>query len=241
MIRLLRFSQDVDAEHRAAGDQLAAAVAEAQAVFDRLGVSATANRWLADMQWKRALAAALVGDLLDGPRRTVVEIGGGLSGLTLALARTHDYRLLEKATHEREEDYRRVEEEIGTRFLEAGDWADVEARPADVLVANDIFPNVDQRLYEVVERYEPLVPELRFSLTYYENEVFEVERLVSGERLMMKPWGLRELRGFVDWLVDERGHECGPGSREQLVYEDLSGRLFRNRRNIVLAWITRAG
>src|SRR5262249_12055581 len=69
---------------------------QAAELFRGLGVRATANDWLLRQDWKRALALPLYRDLLgEGPRRRVLEVGGGLSALTLALARRHDYALVE--------------------------------------------------------------------------------------------------------------------------------------------------
>ena len=205
-LRLLHLSPDVCAAHQTAADRrLLAGIREAGATFATLGLEPVADRWLERDAWKRIVAELLLGDLLSdrAARRRVLEVGGGLSRVTLALLASHDYTLVDRADHEGASVYARVEEAIGRRFVRIGDWHDVaESGPFDVVIANDLFPNVDQRLYEFADRYVPLAAELRLSLTYYENTSFDVVREATGERLVIKPWGLREVTEFVDFLAD---------------------------------------
>lgn len=238
MLEVCHFSPAVCDANRDAGDRLLAEpLAAADALFARLGVTAVSNAWHRQSPWKRALAALVYGDLLaGGPRRRVLEVGGGLSGITLALTRAHDYRLIELATHEGEQDYRKVEGHLGRPFVTVGDW---DALPPpdsqDVVIANDLFPNVDQRLDAFLAKYLPAAREMRLVLTYYENTVWQVRRVSSGETLTVKPWGLADVTRVLDGLAAR----YGPYDRTQLVYEDYEGRLFTNRRNIL--WVRLAG
>jgi hypothetical protein len=240
-LRLLHLSPDVCAAHRIAADRrLLGGLREVGATFATLGLEPVADRWLERDAWKRTVAELLLGDLLSdrASRRRVLEVGGGLSRVTLALLASHDYTLVDRADHEGASVYARVEEAVGRRFVRIGDWHDVaESGPFDVVIANDLFPNVDQRLYEFADRYVPLAAELRLSLTYYENTSFDVVREATGERLVMKPWGLREVTEFVDFLADQAGVDLGAENRDQLVYEDYRDRLFANRRNVLLFWL----
>ena len=206
-------------------------------LFTRLGITGVANDWLLKMPWKRSLAWLMYGDLLGNRAapRNILEIGGSLSYITLELARRHRYRLLEKANHETADDYRRIEQHLHLDVVQIGDWFDydVSLQPLDLLIANDLFPNTDQRLYELIDRFLPLINELRLSLTYYEDTFFEVTRDTSGERLTIRPWGLREVRHFLDYIVETYPGVCSSLNPDEVKYEDLSGSVFGNRRNVI--------
>lgn len=143
---------------------------------------------------------------------------------------------MDLATHEGADAYGRLEDHVGEDFVTVGDWSEVEV-PADfdLVVANDLFPNVDNRLYEFVDWGLERAPELRLVLTYYEDTVFRVERTSTGEILTVQPWSLRELRHFLEDLERDRPQLVGDVDWSQIRYEDHSGELFGNRRNIVVA------
>ncbi|MBI1830209.1 MAG: class I SAM-dependent methyltransferase, partial [Planctomycetes bacterium] len=169
--------------------------------FQSLGIHGIADEWLQQQPWKRVLAFQLFHDLLDPstPRRRILEVGGGLSAITERLALQHDYSLIELATHEKEENYRKLEANLGRPFVTLADWSDSPFDgDYDVVITNDLFPNVDQRLYAFIEAAWPACREVRLTLTYYENTVWKVRRIPSGENLIVRPWGLREMRVFLD-------------------------------------------
>ena len=59
----------------------------------------------------------------------------------------------------------------------------------DVVVANDLLPNVDQRLSLFLERYLPVTRRLRLSLTYYpQPRFYRTRRIESDELLCMLAW-----------------------------------------------------
>jgi len=235
-IALAHVSPDFVATRQAHADALISSLlSEGDEVFEQLRTTAKAQHWLREMPWKRVVAAELVGDLLEGTRQArVLEVGGGLSGITLRLAQKQDYQLVELATHEDAAAYRDVERQLGRSFVTIGDWAEVldDDERFDVVVANDLFPNVDQRLDEFVDRVTRSGTELRMSLTYYEDTAFLVERVGSGERLTVKPWGLADVSRFVERLAGGRG--LPDGFADQLVYRSYEGGLFGNRRNVLL-------
>ena len=64
-----------------------------------------------------------------------------------------------------------METEVGRRFISRRDWLSFNATGQfDVIIANDVFPNVDQRLVLFIEKFLPATQEIRLSLTYY-NEL----------------------------------------------------------------------
>jgi hypothetical protein len=243
-VEILNITPEFAREHQAAADQaFLSDIKDTARNFEEHGITGVANQWLLSMPWKRCLAFRLFADLLESDQpqnRSVLEVGGSLSYFTYQLATRHNYILLESVTHEDQADYRHVENETGKSFLKIGDWADFEPETGhDVVIANDVFPNVDQRLYEFVDRFLPIAKELRLTLTYYEDTVFEVRRISSGEILTMKPWGLREMHHFVSHLATSYPQICGNLAVGDITYESYEGRLFSNRRNVVYLRITK--
>lgn len=211
-------------------------VEEAARLFAQHSIKAVANDWLLKQAWKRSLALEMFGDLLDerGPRRRILEVGGGLSALSYELARRHEYTLIELATHEARADYQKFEEMVGRPFVKVGDWSELDlGGPFDIIIANDLFPNVDQRLHEFVEKVGPLTKELRLTLTYYERTAWKVCRVTSGETLIVRPWGLREIGAFLDEFTSRFPSFGASFDREQLRYQDYENVLFTNRRNVL--------
>jgi hypothetical protein len=230
VIRLVHFSREECRRHEERASTL---------LLDGIASTAArgkANEWLERSAWKRSLAALVYGDLLERRDLRVLDVGGGLSFISAALAERHDFTLVERADHEEEAAYRRAEEGLGRRFVMLADWFELEPdRRYDVVVATDVFPNVDQRLPEFVERFLPFTHELRLSLTYYEGVLFDVRRIQSGERLTVKPWGLGDVAGYLRQLAEREGWP--PPDERQLVYDGTLETMFGNRRNVVVAWI----
>lgn len=74
-------------------------------------------------------------------------------------------------------------------FIRAQDWATLEVAHYDLVIANDIFPNVDQRLEIFLERFLPCTKRMRLSLTYYDKPRFYMTRRIDAdEMLCMLAW-----------------------------------------------------
>lgn len=247
-IEIVHFGIHEHNEHEAQADAIVLPLIEtAERLFNERFVRGVANEWLKSMPWKRSLGFMIYKDLFNSSkqRRLVVEVGGSLSGLTLKLIDNAEYTLIEKVTHEVPDDYKKVEEMVGKKFCFLGDWSDYEvSEEIDTLIASDIFPNVDQRIYEFIDKFLPHTRELRMTLTYYEGTCFEVKRVSSGEILIMKPWGVREIKSFLEYIVSRYPHFCHgadlKGITSAVVYENLQGRLFSNRRNIIYLYLDKS-
>jgi hypothetical protein len=237
MLTITHFTPSVFEHERTASNAwLQPMLNAATTQFQSIGIQSVANDWLERQEWKRVLAYQLFADLLanDAQRRRILEVGGGLSALTMGLAQRHDYALVELATHETAENYRKLEALLGRSFITLGDWSDVRLEGNyDIIIANDLFPNVDQRLYAFIDWAWPRCRELRLTLTYYENTVWKVKRIQSGEQLTICPWGVREMRVFLDYLVSRYPADCPTYDRAQLIYADYENVLFTNRRNVM--------
>ncbi|MEM9404634.1 MAG: class I SAM-dependent methyltransferase [Acidobacteriota bacterium] len=149
----------------------------------------TTHKWLLDSLPKRMIFADLYGDLLDCRGLRVLDIGGGYSSLGRALAERHDYTLVEIMAHDEHEEFARLATSSGV-FWQASDWLGFAADGHyDVIIANDLFPNVDQRLDQFILRYKDLTDELRISLTFYnEPRWYTVRRVDADEVFAMMAW-----------------------------------------------------
>jgi hypothetical protein len=188
------------------------------------------DRWLVDSLPKRCVFHRLYGDLLvQGPRRRVLDIGGGLTRLTARLAASHDYVLSELLAHDSEQAAEAVERRVSRRFIVRGDWKELDGGDFDLVVANDLFPNVDQRLDGFIASWLPRCRRMRLSLTWYEGErSYRVRRIDADEQMCMVAWDAERLRHILrKWWAcldqpDERALDAPP--------EDI----FQNGRQVCL-------
>ena len=160
----------------------------------------TCHRWLAESPAKRLLFDALYSDLLKGSGRRILDVGGGLTGLTRRLLRQHDYQLVDLLAHDNISVHNRFRSSIDKAFLHVMDWYDLEIDiDYDVVIANDLFPNADQRLTLFIEKFLPKCREMRLSLTYYnEPRFYLARRLDAAEVLCMLAWTGKQVRLALD-------------------------------------------
>ena len=157
------------------------------------------NKWLRQTPAKRFIFDELYGDLIGAthPQR-VLDVGGGLSGLTRELATRHRYVLADLLVHGGAMSAKRISEETGVDFARVQDWATLEAEEYDLVVANDLFPNVDQRLELFLQTFLPRTRCLRLSLTYYEEpRSYMTRRLDADEILCVLAWDSSHLRSVL--------------------------------------------
>lgn len=183
----------------------------------------TCQHWLLDNPAKRMIAADIYGDLLrDSTGRRVLDIGGGLTGLTRLLASRHDYGLVDIMAHDPEPLAQAMLAELPQKTWAGRDWHDYAPEPPyDVIIANDLFPNVDQRLELFIKKFLPLAREIRLSLTIYPSPRFyPVKRTDADEIMCLLAWDHRMLRtGLADFLPpamipDQFGPSLYPNGRQ---------------------------
>lgn len=151
----------------------------------------TCQRWLVDSPAKRAIFAALYGDLLrPGRKQRILDVGGGLTCFTAPLATDHDYTLVDIFAHDDAERVGRAIAGIRPEAIIGTDWAQTEfGADRDIAIANDLFPNVDQRLGPFLVRAGAACREVRISLTYYDApRYYRVKRIDADEVLTVKAW-----------------------------------------------------
>lgn len=150
------------------------------------------QRWHLDSAPKRMICAWLYGDLLrDGRRRRVLDVGGGLWSVSRLLAAVHDYTLMDILAHDVPA-RAPIEQQVGRTFVVDRDWYTVFPERGDrydVIIANDLFPNVDQRLALFLDKALPVVREVRLSITFYNRPRFyQCQSLKTDEVFWMLAW-----------------------------------------------------
>jgi len=162
------------------------------------------QRWLRETPAKRLIYQELYGDLLKNTGRRVLDVGGGLTSLTRILARQHRYELIEMMAHDNAGAVTRLKASVDRLIVHISDWYEFQPMGAyDIVAANDLFPNVDQRLDLFIEKFIPHCHELRLSLTFYEEPRFYTARRIDGEELLcLLAWDGRQTKGVIEKYVE---------------------------------------
>ncbi len=185
------------------------------------------QKWLRESAAKRYIYSELYEGLLDrksGSR--VLDVGGGLTSLTRLLNKNCYYKLIDILAHDDMEIFRGPNAETDVSFIHEDDWYEVETKNFDLVIANDLFPNVDQRLDLFLKKYLPVCGQIRLCLTWYNNERFyKTKRVNAEEILFVRTWDVydidRLLNKFRSNIIDFK--EGFFNSFEETLYEN--GRL----------------
>ncbi len=155
------------------------------------------QEWLSTMDNKRMIYADLYGDLLRGETKgiRVLDVGGGYNALTKILAKNCAYTLLDFDAHgEANISFWGASiDELAQRYevrVINGDWyEEILDDDFDIVIANDLFPDVDQRLELFIERYIYRCREMRLLLTFYNTPRFyTTKRVDDTEMLTFLSW-----------------------------------------------------
>jgi hypothetical protein len=161
----------------------------------------TCQRWLRDSAAKRLVYDRLYGDLLKtaSPKK-ILDVGGGLTSLTRVLTASHDYTLLDLLAHDGALAADFVASCGKPGFLRKTDWYSwADTGSYDIVIANDLFPNVDQRLSLFLERFLPRCRELRLSLTYYPDPRFYLTKRIGADEIFcMLAWNGEQTRNTLE-------------------------------------------
>lgn len=163
------------------------------------------QRWLRESAPKRFLFQQLYGDLLrpSMPCLRVLDVGGGITCFTSKLARLHDYKLVDLLAHENISICQQLENSVGHNFVHPVDWNSFDGDAYDLIIANDIFPNVDQRLDAFIKRFLPKCKMMRLSLTWHEvPRAYKTKRVDGDEILFMLSWDLNQLTRVLQKYAD---------------------------------------
>lgn len=166
------------------------------------------HRWLRQTPAKRHIFNELYKGLLSSTEsQRVLDVGGGLTGLTRVLATRHNYILADLLAHDDVQSAIRITEEVGCDFILTQDWLTLNARTYDLIIANDIFPNVDQRLEMFLQAFLPQTRSLRLSLTYYDKPRFYTTRRVDADEILcMLAWNGEHLSSVLSKYSEQIVH-----------------------------------
>ncbi|MFW0778069.1 MAG: class I SAM-dependent methyltransferase [Rickettsiales bacterium] len=169
----------------------------------------TCQRWLRDTPPKRAIFQELYGDLLEPGGKTLIDVGGGLTALTRYLSRKNELTLIDPLAHDTKEQAAAFLTTTPDMQLIQEDWYNFHPQQTyDVVIANDLFPNADQRLRLFLERFLPHTREIRLLLTYYNTPRFYVTRRVDAEEILtLLAWDGEQLAHILRKFVSESEHE----------------------------------
>lgn len=203
----------------------------------------TGDRWMLDSSPKRMVYAAIYGDLFqhDDRRKKVLDVGGGFCSLSPRLVQAQDYDLVDICSHESADQVSKIEAIIGDSRMHKVDWhayfKNIRGHHYDIVIANDLFPNVDQRLELFLKSALPHAKTLRMSLTFYDQPRFyQVKRVDADEILWYLAWNQSileaTLRPFADRIIDGRMQPIRPAESSlypngrHLLLLELKGDLF---------------
>lgn len=195
---MILFDQILQQQY-AANDAILKGLQEAHQTGDEAFIS---HRWLLDSLPKRMIYQYMYGDLLipSATPRRVLDVGGGYCSLSRWLAQYNDYTLLDFMVHDTPEMLRRVEKFLNKPFWQYGDWYEFEITGQyDLIIANDLFPNVDQRLDLFIEKFLPFCREMRLSLTYYNvPRFYKVKRSDGDELFHIVAWNGHQVKQVLE-------------------------------------------
>lgn len=128
-----------------------------------------------DSPAKQMISRKLYGGLLGWRRSAIVDVGCGRSPLVNEMGRVHDYIPIDPR-------------------MNGCDWrALADNHGYDLVIANDLFPNVDQGLADFLANWYGKA-ELRLSLTVYENRYYRAQRIDGDEILTVRAWDWYQTR-----------------------------------------------
>lgn len=156
------------------------------------------QKWLKESIARRAIFNTLYGDFLTSSssnRLRLLDVGGGFTALSRHLIKLHDYTLIELGAHESENQYTVLEQQLKQSFVFFGDWLDYSPKHHhDLVIANDVFPNCDQRLELFLNKFLPLCKSIKLSLTIYNNARWYRTRREPGEEILhILSWNGKQL------------------------------------------------
>lgn len=147
------------------------------------------QQWLKESVAKRAVFQECYGVLCATRGKRVLDVGGGLTSFTGRWASDHFYTLMDPLFHQAEHI-----DLLTSRYPKCGlllnDWReDVEDSWYDIVIANDVFPNVDQGIDRFIADHTSNCAQLRMSITWHNGDrYYRARRIDAEEVLTVVPW-----------------------------------------------------
>tara|TARA_B100002019_G_scaffold115496_1_gene99337 strand:- start:13303 stop:13998 length:696 start_codon:yes stop_codon:yes gene_type:complete len=165
----------------------------------------TSDQWLFNDPAKRCVYHHLYCDLVNSKENSkVLDVGGGLCNFSWSFLRHLRYEVVDTCNHDSVEDIDILLKNHEKVNLVRSDWYNFKpTQEYCYIIANDLFPNVDQRLDEFLEKFLPVTKEIRVSLTYYNiRKTYKVSRMDGDEIFYIRPWDGYRLVKTIDQFKD---------------------------------------
>ncbi len=168
--------------------------------------------WLFEIEGKRLIYADVYGDILRNELEegtSVLDVGGGYTSLTRILSQNSRYSLMDFLAHGGKEF---VAECQDITWIDK-DWYETTGDDEyDIIISNDLFPDVDQRMELFLDKYIPICKEIRIVLTYYNYPRFyTTQRIDDPEIMTFLSWDgeitSMKLAKYSERLIDTTEHE----------------------------------
>ena len=183
------------------------------------------DNWLEKSPAKRYIFNIFYKDIIkkNASKKRIYDIGGGISSFTNSLMEFNDYTLIDILTHGGDGEIIKQNK----HYLAEKDWHDFTFKPSDLIIANDLFPNVDQRLEDFLNKVLPTTKYLRISLTWFsELNFYKVKRVPSNEILFVKSWLTKDIKVLI------KEYKTKIINYDSEVLDVLPTSAFKNNRNI---------
>jgi len=170
----------------------------------------TTDTWLLSAPAKRCIFNLLYGDLRNASTKMrVLDVGGGLSCFAWSQFEKIDYKVLDLFHHESPQALHKFSKAFPSAKLIHSDWEQFEiTNNYDLIIANDLFPNVDQRVDEFIEKFSSHTTEIRLSLTYYnQRRCYQVKRVDADEVFFIRPWNGQQLHTALSPFMEPIQHD----------------------------------
>ncbi len=165
----------------------------------------TCQKWLRESSAKRYIFDVLYGDLIEGKQnKRILDVGGGVTAFSTVLASSHEYVLCELLAHDDIERVSKLADATGRDFVRVQDWWTLEDNNYDLVIANDLFPNADQRIEMFLEKFLPRCARARVLLTWYdEPRHYMVRRVDADEIMSILAWNGSQVKEVLEKYVSK--------------------------------------
>jgi len=150
------------------------------------------NQWLINNPAKRMIFSHIYFDLFkkNTKKLKILDIGAGVNFSQRLIAQNHSLTVIDILAHDNYKAALEYYKKHDITLINA-DWFEVidDLDRYDIIIANDIFPNADQRLIEFLQKTKNKYDNLRLMLTHYsETRAYKVKRFNGDEVMFLRAW-----------------------------------------------------
>lgn len=186
----------------------------------------TSHVWLKSDLVKRHIFNEVYSPLLRNENLRVLDVGGGYTSITKYLSKRHDYTLLDIMAHDNHDVFQELVIKNSIKWVKSDWYSFIPEQNYDIIIANDIFPNVDQRLEDFISKYLNFTKQINLSLTYYNNgRFYKVKRVDADEILFLKAVDGKNLHHILNQFI--------PIENPEIFNQNSKKSLFPNGRSVI--------